>query len=187
MGYFSSSLEGAGLTLMDMYEGLALQLDPGESAGTGADTVADKTPTTVEIVPVQSEDEMRELLSVSGRVWGYSPEDQERMVKDRMEYLSLPSCRGGSLLARVNGQAAGNASYRYSSDGRTVYLNGACTLPDFQGRGVFRALVRWRLAAARARGCRFAAVLARVGTSAPILVKLGFTKYFDMPVYLYRP
>ncbi len=146
------------------------------------------TPTTVtaarvEVLQAETEEEIRQAVAVSAPVWGYSPEQQEQLVLERVGYLGIRNRRGGYLLAMVGGQAAGTASYRYSGDGRTIYLSGASTLPYFRGRGVFHALVQWRLAQARARGCRLAAVLARQGTSAPILRNLGFTRYFDMPVY----
>ncbi len=55
-------------------------------------------------------------------------------------------------------------------------------MPEFRGRGVFTELVRWRVADAAARGCRLVTCLARVGTAAPILMKLGFQQYLTLPV-----
>ena len=52
-----------------------------------------------------------------------------------------------------------------------LYAGG--TVPDFQGRGVYRALVGVRAAEARRRGYRFLTVDARP-TSRPILQRLGF-------------
>ncbi len=52
-------------------------------------------------------------------------------------------------------------------------LYGGGTRPDYQGRGVYRALVAARAAEARRRGCRFLTVDARE-TSRPILERIGF-------------
>ena len=57
---------------------------------------------------------------------------------------------------------------------RSVYLLGGVTLPEFRGRGAYRALVAARLAFARARGIALATSHARAQTSAPILERLGF-------------
>lgn len=166
-------LQAKGLTIMDTYEGVAMLLD---------DPIIIPAP-DVEIVPVEGEAEVREMVRLNARIWGYSPEDEERMMADRLDYLNLPGRRGGYLLARVAGETAGTASYRYSGSGRAIYLTGASTLPEFRSRGVFRALVRRRLQDARQRGCRLATCLARVGTSAPILMKLGFEKFLSVPVF----
>jgi ribosomal protein S18 acetylase RimI-like enzyme len=52
-------------------------------------------------------------------------------------------------------------------------LYGGGTRPDYQGRGVYRALVAARAEEARRRGCRFLTVDARE-TSRPILERIGF-------------
>jgi GNAT superfamily N-acetyltransferase len=52
-------------------------------------------------------------------------------------------------------------------------LYGGGTRPDYQGRGVYRALVAARAAEARRRGHRFLTVDAR-DTSRPILERIGF-------------
>jgi GNAT superfamily N-acetyltransferase len=52
-------------------------------------------------------------------------------------------------------------------------LFGGGTRPDYQGRGVYRALVAARAAAARRRGHRYLTVDARE-TSRPILQRIGF-------------
>jgi len=173
-------LEGRGLRLLDRYEGVALRLD-GQPSGGGSEPIEPCPGVTVE--PVEDEAGVRAMVRVNSRVWGYPVEAEDRLVAERLAYLRLPGRRGGSLLARVDGEVAGTASYRFSGDGQAIYLVGAATLPEFRGRGVFRTLVAWRLRQARARGCRVATCLARENTSAPILRRLGFTRYFMMPVY----
>jgi GNAT superfamily N-acetyltransferase len=58
--------------------------------------------------------------------------------------------------ARIGGQRAGGGSLRL--DDGIAQLAGAATLPAFRRRGVQAALLRWRLAYARAAGCELAVV-----------------------------
>ncbi|MHB9144864.1 MAG: GNAT family N-acetyltransferase [Symbiobacteriia bacterium] len=169
-----------GLVREDTYEGVALVLPGGRTAAPARPALRQNPNVVVEVV--RSEATVRELVAVNAAVWGYSAADQERMVHDRLEYLRFPGCRSGYLLGRIDGMAVGTASYRYSGSGEALYLTGASTLLEFRGRGVFTELVRWRVADAAARGCRLVTCLARVGTSAPILMKLGFQQYLTLPV-----
>src|SRR5229473_2015196 len=74
-------------------------------------------------------------------------DDLERSVLERLAYLRLPSKRGGYLIASIDGVAVASAGYRYSSDGRCVYLTGAETVDPYRGRGVYKTLVAYRAAA----------------------------------------
>lgn len=84
---------------------------------------------------------------------------------------ALEDPRRRAFLVFSAGQAAGTASYVLSQ--RSVYLTGAVVLPEFRGRGLYRALIEARLAAARAAGRDLATTHARP-TSAPLLERLGF-------------
>ncbi len=105
------------------------------------------------------------------------------LLEERLVYLRHPRRRGGFLVAFVGGEPAANAGYRYSSDGATVYLNGAETVERFRRRGVYQALVAHRTAAAHARGCRYAAIRARRDTSLLILMKRGFVQHGHLPIF----
>ena len=76
------------------------------------------------------------------------------------------------FLARWDDQPAAVASYVALP--RSAYLLGGVVLPPFRGRGLYRALVRARVADARTRGIALATSHAREDTSAPILERLGF-------------
>ncbi len=107
----------------------------------------------------------------------------DALLEERLSYLRNPKRRGGFLVAFVGDEPAANAGYRYSSDGATVYLNGAETVERFRGRGIYQALVGYRTAAALARGCRVAAIRARRDTSLPILMKRGFIDHGHLPIF----
>jgi predicted GNAT family acetyltransferase len=113
-------------------------------------------------------------------------DDLERSLAERLEYLDFPSRRGGYLIATIGGTPVANAGYRYSSDGRCVYLTGAETVDNFRGRGVYKTLVGYRAAAATRRGCTFASILANADTSAPILARHGFADHGELPRLMLR-
>jgi GNAT superfamily N-acetyltransferase len=107
--------------------------------------------------------------------------DLERDLAERMAYLGLPSRRGGFVVAYVDDVPVANAGYRYSTDGRCVYLTGAETAEPFRGRGVYKALIAYRARSAAARGCTLASILANAETSAPILARHGFANHGVLP------
>jgi GNAT superfamily N-acetyltransferase len=59
-------------------------------------------------------------------------------------------------------------------------------VPAFRGRGIYRALVRARLAHAAAEGATLALVHAEP-TSSPILQRLGFRVFGQQRVLAFRP
>lgn len=67
-----------------------------------------------------------------------------------------------SVAARVGGTLVGNAAMRV--DGALARFCGAATQPQFRRRGVQTALLRWRLAHARALGCSLAVVTTQPGS-----------------------
>ena len=85
------------------------------------------------------------------------------------------------FLAYCDGVPAAAASYVPFA--RSAYLIGGVVLASYRGRGLYRALVRARLAHARARGITLATSHAREATSAPILEKLGFETVCRFPMY----
>jgi GNAT superfamily N-acetyltransferase len=89
------------------------------------------------------------------------------------------------FLARWDGEPAATASSVVFA--RSVYLIGGVTIEAFRGKGLYRALVAARMQHARARGVPLATSLAREGTSAPILERLGFEALFRMNSYSFDP
>src|SRR5205823_14093642 len=95
--------------------------------------------------------------------------------------LGVPGRRGGFLVAYLGDAPVANAGYRYSSDGRCVYLTGAETVEQFRGRGVYKTLIAHRAAKTAERGCDLASILANPETSAPILARHGFADHGPLP------
>jgi GNAT superfamily N-acetyltransferase len=122
-----------------------------------------------------------EMARLGLRLAHHDPPEIERDLVERMTYLGLPSRRGGFLVAFIGEVPVANAGYRYSSDGRCVYLTGAETVEQFRGRGVYKTLIAHRAAKAVDRGCVLASILAHTGTSAPILARRGFADHGPLP------
>jgi hypothetical protein len=76
-------------------------------------------------------------------------------------------------LAPIDGRAVATADITWLADERAAFLGGALTLPEFRGRGAYRALVhkRWREAGHRGRDVL---VTQSEPMSQPILKRLGF-------------
>ena len=96
--------------------------------------------------------------------------------------LAIPDGRAPLFLARAGGVPAGVAGVALLP--RSAYLMGAVVLRAFRGRGIYRALIAARLAAAAARGIPIATTQAREDTSAPRLERLGFETVCRYPVFL---
>ncbi|MEO8698600.1 MAG: GNAT family N-acetyltransferase [Kofleriaceae bacterium] len=96
------------------------------------------------------------------------------------QYL-LTEARQCLFVAYCDGVPAAAASYVAFE--RSAFLIGGVVLEQYRGRGLYRALVRARLAHARARGIPLATSHARESTSAPILERMGFETVCRLPMY----
>jgi GNAT superfamily N-acetyltransferase len=82
---------------------------------------------------------------------------------------------GLPFFAWVDGDPAGGGGMYYNLEHRVVELGGASTRPVYRRRGIQRALIEARLAAAQALGCDLAVVLTEPGSdSQRNLERAGF-------------
>ena len=166
----SSELEKYLMTLdfkhADTYVGLAKEL------------IEEEIPSSEFIYrEVSTEEDIQAHVEVAAKTWGYNSEAIQAALNERASYLQFPERRGGYTIALENNKAVGYSNYRYSKDGKVLYLNGAAVLPEFRGKGIYHSMLKTRLQKARKRGCEIAVTQARVGTSKPILRRLGFREY----------
>lgn len=107
------------------------------------------------------------------------PDHDPRTYTERLasahRYLDAATSEAQIYLGRLDGQVAACVVSRIEPTG-VVYLRNAETRPEFQRRGIYRSLVAYRLAVARAAGCTAAVVQAQTRSSAPILLKRGFER-----------
>ena len=109
------------------------------------------------------------------------------MLDDEVERWSAhhraPTRRGGELVAYLDGELVGSASWRDASDGSCVQFVGGWTHANARGRGVYSTLCARRVRDALARGKRYACIVADPTTSGPIVAKAGF--YDHGPQYIF--
>ncbi|WP_149084479.1 MULTISPECIES: GNAT family N-acetyltransferase [Microbacterium] len=133
-------------------------------------------PSGVSAEVVRTRDQLREVDAINVPVWEQQPLDEDGL---RAEFADLTAAldagEGFRVLGRVDGRAVSTGGCTIV-DGFTR-LWGAATLEADRGRGVYRAVLAERLRESAARGARTALVKGRVSTSAPILARVGFTRY----------
>ncbi len=132
---------------------------------------------SVRIVEIADEETARASLVLAR----HEGAELERALAERLAYVRLPSRRGGYLVAYLGDVPVANAGYRYSRDGRCLYLTGAETVAAYRGRGIYQALVAHRARVAAARGCALVSILANTETSAPILSRRSFVDHGALP------
>ena len=98
--------------------------------------------TAPEVSIVQVEDEALARIGLRLAHPNAPASKLDALLEERLTYLRDPRRRGGFLVAFVAGEPAANAGYRYSSDGATVYLNGAETVERLRTRNSHRPLDR---------------------------------------------
>jgi GNAT superfamily N-acetyltransferase len=127
-------------------------------------------------------------LFVEASIAGFSLQAQKR-PRDLLQALArIARARDDTALfvARLDGRLAGSAGLSVAETplGPIGELYIASTLPEFRGRGVQTALLRARLAAARAAGCALAVVMARpANTSARNSERAGFRLAFTKATF----
>lgn len=124
-------------------------------------------------------------LDAMVRGWELPPIEASFMHERMGSLLSRPEPPVQLFVARWHGEVAASAATMLKE--RSGYLMGANVLPAFRGCGLYRALLRGRLAALSAMGIELATTQAREQTSAPILEHLGFETVFRYKMYQLNP
>ncbi|NYG54886.1 GNAT family N-acetyltransferase [Nocardioides perillae] len=164
-------LQARGATLVEQYAVLALDL-----RGSLPDVAP---PADVEVREVVDLATRRDLDRVDVAVFGGEALDDDALIagleRDRRDGLDAPR-----FVAYRSGSPVGGAGCTLVGDTPgtvdTVRLWGGGVLAPHRGRGVYRALLAHRLRLATARGAEVALVKARVETSAPVLLRTGFSR-----------
>ncbi len=161
------SPEGTAAVLLDRGAGVdrvidicAYPLDDGLPGG--------PLPAPVTTRPVLTREDAADYERASRAAWGYRPPSDADI--DR----TFAGLSPGYFVGYWEGTPAGAGGYTVA--GEVARLWGAGVAPSFRGRGVYRALVRARLAQASGEGATLGLVHAEP-TSSPILQRLGFRVY----------
>ncbi|SDK58374.1 GNAT family N-acetyltransferase [Nonomuraea jiangxiensis] len=138
----------------------------GETADAGR--WAFEVPPGVDLVPVTDRDGVELAAAVHERVFG--------TARDQVRARLLDLLGAGELyavLAMAGGTPISAARLELHPGTRFAGLWGGGTVPEWRGRGVYRALIAYRAREAAARGYDFLQVDAS-SQSRPILLRLGF-------------
>ncbi|MEW5796224.1 MAG: GNAT family N-acetyltransferase [Candidatus Zixiibacteriota bacterium] len=114
------------------------------------------------------------------------PTDVSRFFHE-MIALSFPKVRSRAYLAYLDGvsKPVACAYIAYYPDRPIALLCGGATLPGYRGRGIYRAMLAYRLSDVVRDGVEAVIVLADQRTSAPICRKLGFKKLCEVDFYVW--
>lgn len=124
-------------------------------------------PAGVTIAPVRNENDAAALVSVHNAVFG-----GDHAAVGRAALAAEPDTML-AVIARAGQTPVSGARIEFHRGTEFASLWGGGTLPEWRGRGVFRALVAYRAALAAKRGYRYLQVDA-TSDSQPILRRLGF-------------
>ena len=147
-------------------------------AGSGADLADSGTV----IRAVTTEADFRRIAELQSRAWGI---DASWLVPQLTGQQAGEPGGWTFLVAEDAGRVVSAGWTRYLP-GRFAMLYGGATLPQWQGRGIYRALVTHRVREARARGREWVAVDASAD-SRPILERLGLTPLATRVTYRWVP
>jgi GNAT superfamily N-acetyltransferase len=128
-------------------------------------------PDGVTVIPVRNEQSIADFLSLESVIWSCEPSKTREHL---LSTLSDPLQRNLGFVAYSDRKPIGFGRVTASPHSRFSGLWGGSVLPDFRGRGVYRALLSARIQHVRQYdSIRYLRVDA-LPTSRPILEKYGF-------------
>jgi len=162
------ALSARGAELIDAVQVLAREI------GGGAPEL--DVPDDVVVELVRDERTFRAASAVTVRGWERAEPDEVELARQLDEVIGdLATWSSFRVVAFIGHQPVSTGGC--SLAGEVAQLWGAVTLPASRGRGSYRAVLAERLRLAREHGATLALVKGRVLTSAPILLRAGFTDY----------
>ena len=168
------ALRAAGAELIDAAQVLARELvgDPQDQG----------LPSGVTVEVVRDERTFRMASEITVRGWERSEPSATDFARQLEEAIAdLASWSSFRVVGLVNGEPAATGGCTLA--GEVAQLWGAVTLPEYRGRGAYRAVLAERLRLARDHGATLALVKGRMVTSAPILLRAGFTDFGEERCY----
>jgi GNAT superfamily N-acetyltransferase len=137
-------------------------------------------PAGVEVRAARDEEAVAMWVEVNELAFGESYGDVGRVLLRALEH-ERPRDLG--VIAYAGGQPVSTGRIEFNERSDFASLWGGSTLPDWRGRGIYRATVFERARLARERGYRFLHVDA-LPTSRPILERLGFVQLTTTTPYV---
>ena len=139
-------------------------------------------PDGVVIREVFERDDIERIAQLEETVW-----DEDHSWIDALAEERAPTRKGcGCSSPRQATSPSARAGCGFPSGTEFATFWGGATLPDWRGRGIYRALVAHRARLAAERGCRYIEVDAS-DDSRPILERLGFVAVTTTTPYVWSP
>jgi GNAT superfamily N-acetyltransferase len=140
-------------------------------------------PDGVRLQRVTGADGVRLITEVQDKV--YQRENSELRESLIAQQASAPDL-ADLVVALAGDEAVCSARIEFLPDADFAGLWGGGTLPEWRGRGIYRALVRYRAELAASRGYRYLTVDASED-SRPILLRVGFSRLATTTPYIWSP
>lgn len=137
-------------------------------------------PAGVEVRSVSNTAEVTALLDVHEEVFGARADWIGRMLERSLDVKHPPVV---GVVAWADGQPVCEARVDFQEGTDFATLWGGATVPEWRGKGIYRAVVAFRGRMARDRGHRYLQVDA-LPTSRPILERLGFVQLTTTTPYV---
>jgi GNAT superfamily N-acetyltransferase len=148
----------------------------------GLDASAGGAPEGVRLVPVTGEEGADLVAAVHERAFATDPEPSEPATERLLGQLAAGTAI--AVLAMAGDVPISAARMDMHPGTRFASLWGGGTVPEWRGRGVYRALVAYRAREAAARGYDYLQVDAS-SQSRPILLRLGFAPLTTTTPYVH--
>jgi GNAT superfamily N-acetyltransferase len=140
-------------------------------------------PDGIRVEPVPGRAGVELLLEVSAQAFGA---DKSELGESLLAAATAAPDTMAVVIAFAGDRPVSAARAEFEPGRDFAGLWGGGTLPDWRGRGLYRALVGLRAQLAAARGYRYLQVDA-LPTSAPILARLGFSALAATTPYTWEP
>jgi GNAT superfamily N-acetyltransferase len=142
-------------------------------------------PEGVSLRELTSRADLLRVAALEEAVWGDS--DQESWLVDMLESERAVDPPALTILVAEAGATVVCAAWvRFEGDTQFATFWGGATLPEWRGRGIYRATVAYRARLAAARGFRYLEIDASA-ESRPILERLGFIAVTTTTPYVWSP
>jgi GNAT superfamily N-acetyltransferase len=144
-----------------------------------------RLPEGVSLREVTSHADLLRVAALEEAVWGDS--DQEGWLVDMLESERAVDPAALTIVVAEAGATVVCAAWvRFEGDTQFATFWGGATLPEWRGRGIYRATVAYRARLAAARGFRYLEIDASA-ESRPILERLGFIAVTTTTPYVWSP
>jgi GNAT superfamily N-acetyltransferase len=140
-------------------------------------------PLGTELLQVNDEAGVGLLIQMQEEVFGQNHDDLRRSLLARLKRAPTET---EMFVVTADGAPVSSGRIEFLPEREFATLWGGGTLPEWRGRGIYKALVAQRARVASARGYKYLWVLAS-DESRPILRRLGFDVIANVTTYSWEP